>query len=238
MHLDQAGHDNSGFIKFWEGIARHYKGKSETRLVFELLNEPQFLKNPEVWYALQRKTVGAIRAIDPLRTIMVTSTSWSGIDTLASMTPLPDSNLLYTYHCYDPFLFTHQGASWVGNPPQDLRHMPFPSSPEAVQAILAEQPTSERNTVKSYGQQGYDKAYLKSRIAKAEDWAVANHVPGPISASLAPTRSCLLRSLGPGGLRRCGAFSTNCAFQMPFGATTTHLVWVARCERIERSSST
>ena len=177
MHLDEVGHDNDGFVSFWQAIARHYKGKSENGLVFELLNEPQFNSNPDVWYALQRKTVNAIRAIDPRRTIMVTSTSWSGIDTMAKMQALPEQNLLYTFHCYDPFFFTHQGASWVGDPPKDLKHVPFPSSPEAVEAVLDQQPASERNNLKWYGSQRFDAKYLQTRIAKALDWGAENHVP-------------------------------------------------------------
>jgi aryl-phospho-beta-D-glucosidase BglC (GH1 family) len=177
LKLDQPGHDNSGFVSFWQAIARHYKGKSENRLVFELLNEPQFTKNPEVWYALQRRTVAAIRAIDSHRTIMVTSTSWSGIDTMAAMEPLHERNLLYTFHCYDPFFFTHQGATWVGSPPRDLKHVPFPSSPDAVAAVLDEQPASERSNMIWYGAQRFDANYLAGRVGKAMTWGSEYHVP-------------------------------------------------------------
>jgi hypothetical protein len=108
---------------------------------------------------------------------MVTSTTWSGIDTLTSMRPLGESNLLYTFHCYDPFFFTHQGASWVGDPPRDMRHVPFPSSPEAVSAVMGDQPESERGNLKSYGDARYDRAYLHGQIQKAMVWAAKNHVP-------------------------------------------------------------
>ena len=39
--------------------------------------------------------------------------NWSGIDSLATL-DLPDDPQLYpTFHYYEPFDFTHQGAGWV-----------------------------------------------------------------------------------------------------------------------------
>lgn len=177
LKLDEPGHDNSGFIRFWEGVARHYKGKRENEVVFEILNEPVFYNNPDIWYALQRQTVDAIRNVDPKRSIMVTSTRWGGIDTLVEMPLLPESNLIYTYHCYDPFFFTHQGASWVGDEPKLFKNIPFPSSPEAVQQIIGDIPEKQQAAVKSYGDQRYDAAYVRKRIALAANWGTAHHLP-------------------------------------------------------------
>lgn len=165
------------FTQFWKAIAEHYKGKYEGSLVFELKNEPMFPKNPGDWYQLQEDTVKAVRRADPQRTIMVTDTSWSSIDTLAGFKPLPQKNLIYTVHCYDPFFFTHQGASWVGAPPSDLKQVPFPSSPEAVSAIMSKNPDKEASTLKWYGEQKFNAAYLESRMKMAMDYARANHVP-------------------------------------------------------------
>ncbi|HVT11029.1 MAG TPA: cellulase family glycosylhydrolase [Fimbriimonadaceae bacterium] len=177
LKLDQPGHDNSEFVRFWEATAKHYKGKQEDQLVFEILNEPVFMKNPAVWYALQKETVAAIRKADPKRTIMATSTSWSNIDTFVKMEPLAESNLVYTFHCYDPFIFTHQGASWVGDFPKLLKHIPFPSSPEAVSAILDEEPEPLRASVVDYGKQRFGADALKARIQAASDWGKVHHVP-------------------------------------------------------------
>ena len=177
LKVDAPGQDNSGFVRFWEGLARTYRGHSEDSTVFELLNEPVFTVDPHAWYELQRRTVAAIRRIDPARTIMVTSTSWSGIDTLAKMEPLPERNLVYTFHCYDPFVFTHQGATWTGEQQKALRDIPFPSSPEAVAAMISEIPTQYRGAVEDYGRQRLGKAYLRDRIESAMSWADRNRVP-------------------------------------------------------------
>jgi len=37
-----------------------------------------------------------------------------------------DANLIYTFHFYDPFVFTHQGATWVTPSMAPLANVPFP----------------------------------------------------------------------------------------------------------------
>jgi endoglucanase len=177
LKLDQPGADRKGFVNFWSKVAAHYRGVNEDRVVFELLNEPQFQKNSDDWYTLQESAVQAIRAADPKRTILVSGTSWSGIETLVAMKPLPEKNLVYTFHCYDPFFFTHQGAEWVGEYPQKFQQVPFPSSPEAVSKILPMNDPKYAGTLQDYGNHHYDAAYLQDRIAKGMNWGEANHVP-------------------------------------------------------------
>ena len=174
MKLDTPGHDNSGFVKFWQKIAAHYKGKGYSNLVFELVNEPQFNKNAPVWHELQQKTVTAVRSIDPNRTIMVSGIGWGGIEGLEKLPILPEHNLVYSAHCYDPFQFTHQGASWTGPDQQNLRNLPFPSSPEAVAKIIDTIPAAQQGTAKWYGEQRYDRKYLLSRLSRVRDFGAKN----------------------------------------------------------------
>jgi aryl-phospho-beta-D-glucosidase BglC (GH1 family) len=177
MKLHAPGNDNSGFTKFWEALARHYKGRQETSTVFELVNEPVFQQNANVWYALQAKTVAAVRAIDPKRTIMVASTAWNGIDALLAMKPLEEKNLIYSFHCYDPFLFSHQGATWTGEQQKVMRDIPFPSSPEAVEAMINKIPAEYQASVRDYGEKRYGAQYLLERFNAGMRWGAQNHVP-------------------------------------------------------------
>jgi aryl-phospho-beta-D-glucosidase BglC (GH1 family) len=177
MKLDEPGKDNSNFVKFWQALSQHYKGKSETSLVFELLNEPIFQHNADAWYKLQAQTVAAIRSIDPKRTIMVASTGWDGIGTLVTMKPLDEKNLIYSFHCYDPFTFTHQGATWTGEQQKVLKAIPFPSSPEAVEAMINQIPDQYKDAVRWYGKQKYGAQYLYDQLAQAARWGQENRVP-------------------------------------------------------------
>lgn len=40
--------------------------------------------------------------------------------------PDNDENLIVTVHCYEPFNFTHQGATWAGADVKSLKGIAFP----------------------------------------------------------------------------------------------------------------
>ena len=40
--------------------------------------------------------------------------------------------MIYTFHDYEPFPFTHQGATWTDPAVAPLRDVPYPSTPENV----------------------------------------------------------------------------------------------------------
>jgi endoglucanase len=99
----------------WRQIAQHYKDAPPS-VLFELLNEPNG-KNMDAphWNALLARTLTTIRATNPTRTVIVGPVHWNSIGSLKDLTlPATDTHLLVTIHYYDPFHFTHQGASWAG----------------------------------------------------------------------------------------------------------------------------
>ena len=46
---------------------------------------------------------------------MVGPTSWNSLADLPLLRLPADANLLVTFHYYEPFQFTHQGATWAGD---------------------------------------------------------------------------------------------------------------------------
>ena len=176
LKLDTTG-DGPAFTSFWEGMARRYKGKGYDATVFELMNEPVFEKNPEAWWALQSKTVAAIRAIDPKRTILVTGTGYGGIEPLTKLPVLPEKNLVYSYHCYDPFWFTHQGATWAGEAPKGIKGLAFPANGANANEVASKMTKPYDDYVRDYGKRGEGAAYLLGRLKLATDWGKAHGVP-------------------------------------------------------------
>ena len=111
-------------LKIWPQMARHYKDRSML-IFYEILNEPHGSLDA-YWAAIQAKVVDSIRVYDTKHTIVVTGAEWGGISGLTKLKKLADTNLIYSFHFYDPFLFTHQGASWTSPSLADLANVPFP----------------------------------------------------------------------------------------------------------------
>ncbi len=119
----------------WQQIATHYLGKYP-KMYFEILNEPHGISY-DIWNVVQNSTVSGIRAIDADRIIVVGGVDFNSINKLNQITVSSDKKLIYTFHFYDPFLFTHQGASWASPSLESLSGMPFPYDVNKMPALPA-----------------------------------------------------------------------------------------------------
>jgi endoglucanase len=101
-------------IALWLNLTKRYIKESPDNLFFELYNEPPHM-NPKVWKDAAYNIVTAIRGVDKKRTLIVGASNFNSIYELSRMERLADENIIYTFHFYEPFFFTHQGADWVGD---------------------------------------------------------------------------------------------------------------------------
>ncbi len=111
-------------VPVWTQMAEHYKTRSEL-IYYEVLNEPHGISN-EAWNAIQLDVINAIRTVDSTHTIIVGPSDFNGLRSLQYMPEYEDDNLIYTFHFYDPFVLTHQGANWTTPSMAELGGIPFP----------------------------------------------------------------------------------------------------------------
>ncbi len=109
----------------WAVLANHYQNLDPNRYFFEILNEPAGIQNNSLG-ELFTPIIDTIRQYAPNHTIIVSPNQYSNGIGYAGYQALPDTNLIYAFHSYDPFQFTHQGLTFVVPPlPTGI---PFPNS--------------------------------------------------------------------------------------------------------------
>lgn len=100
------------FYRLWEQFAKRF-GAYKDMICFELLNEVTSQEFSDKWNEISTKCIQRIRAICPDVTIVIGS-YWNGYPSAIPDLPMPyDKNVIYTFHCYEPLVFTHQGGAWV-----------------------------------------------------------------------------------------------------------------------------
>ena len=100
------------FMKLWEEFARRFS-KYQDMLAFELLNEVTEKEVSDVWNRISTDCIKRIRKISPEISILIGGYYNNSIEALKDL-PMPlDENIIYNFHCYEPVIFTHQGAYWA-----------------------------------------------------------------------------------------------------------------------------
>ncbi len=111
------------FIDMWCAFEKRYCNKP--LVAFELLNEVRDV-NPELWNNLAEKTVLALRELNKTRKIIIGSISWNDPAFLNKLKLFDDENVIYTFHTYAPFEFTHQRGVLQPTTLFYNREMPYP----------------------------------------------------------------------------------------------------------------
>lgn len=167
---------------YWKAVAAQFKSFSKTQIFFEVYNEPHVASNGSSpgatklwWEPVQKMLIDAIRTETTDHFIIAGGEGWNSIEGLKLLKPYQEKNIIYNFHFYDPFFFTHQGATWSGPQIQKLRNLPYPSTPENVAPILDTATDADViQYVTWYGDDKWDSARLDALIRQAHEWAVAN----------------------------------------------------------------
>lgn len=165
------------FARLWEELAKHFSNRDPNLIFFEIMNEPE-QSDPYRWQGIENMVALRIRQAAPAFTLIAAGAHYSGLEDLLQLHPLSISNVIYTFHDYEPFPFTHQGATWTLPAVEPLRGVPYPSTPKNVADNLAQEPTlSAQFFVEQYGLDRWDAKRVDATIAFAERWSKQYGVP-------------------------------------------------------------
>ena len=111
------------------------------RVALEPVNEPFQTCGAAEWERLQKRMLGAARSAAPGLTLVATGACGSmiaGLGPLKARALAAFEPLLFTFHFYEPYLFSHQGAKWMSEPFYPaLNAVPWPASRGTLEATLA-----------------------------------------------------------------------------------------------------
>lgn len=99
------------YVKLWTVIASHFA--NDDNVAFELLNEIVEEDVIEDWNDLIDRVVGEIRAIAKDTPIIYGGVMWNAATKLKFLRKPKYDNIIFTFHFYEPIIFTHQKAHWV-----------------------------------------------------------------------------------------------------------------------------
>ena len=111
------------FYKLWNELSKRY-GRYSERVAFEMLNEVTDKAYSDSWNRISTECIKVIRRNAPDVKILLGGYYNNSIEALADLELPYDENVIYNFHCYEPLVFTHQGATWADGMRADFR-MPF-----------------------------------------------------------------------------------------------------------------
>lgn len=160
----------------WKEIATRYKDTNPEKVFFELRNEPHDIKAEE-WRVQANELIKIVRQIAPKHTLIVGFHDWNSRTAMIESEPFEDSNIIYTFHYYDPFIFTHQGATWSSEGLPELKGVPFPWSKEReIKTPETAKGKWVESQIKDYRKDSQsDKMFADLKAAK--NWSEKKKVP-------------------------------------------------------------
>jgi hypothetical protein len=163
------------------------------RVALEPLNEPPQRCGAADWTIMQAELLRTARMAAPSLTLVATGACGSMIEGLEALNPssLGHPNTLYTFHFYEPYVFSHQGAPWMTSEPmyRYLNAVPWPGaagSRERTRAAISGRlaadrttPEAEKRAIKAtidrvldqYFDAQPDRRFLERYFARVTAWA-------------------------------------------------------------------
>lgn len=174
-------------------IAQRLDQFSLNGVVLEPVNEPPQACGSPVWLDIQDRLLGSARSANPSLPLVATGSCGSMVPGLTALDPARLQSyepLFFTFHFYEPYLFSHQGAPWMREPVyRSLNNVPWPASAGSLEATLAavrdrmardrETPEAARRAayaetervLKDYFNANVDRPFIDHYLGMCRDWA-------------------------------------------------------------------
>lgn len=108
------------FLDLWREIARRFRDHAG-QVAFEPLNEVVLEEVADAWNAVAARYIEVMRGVIPDCRLVIGGVCYNSVLTVPLISLPVLEGIVYNFHCYEPMIFTHQGAYWVDGMPQDLR---------------------------------------------------------------------------------------------------------------------
>lgn len=166
------------FVNFWMRLAAAFADLDPEHVFFELLNEP-CIHDARRWNRIQLDVAAAVRRVAPHHTLIVCGDRWSQLPELLKLEPPDDDNLIANFHLYDPHVFTHQGAGWVGPWTHDAIGLSYPPDHGQIEALIAAatDPEAVRQLTAYVGFGRDDPRAYHRFLQPAVEWARTRDLP-------------------------------------------------------------
>lgn len=137
------------YLDVVSSLAKRIGSGDPQAVAFELMNEPVMGckgKDAADWQNLLKRLHGAARKAAPETTLVLNGACWGSAEGLAALDPegFDDSNVIWGFHSYAPFILTHQGALWAGDFIKYVTGLPYPPHEHEAQYAEAVAAAKER----------------------------------------------------------------------------------------------
>ncbi len=182
QRIEEQPESEANLVQLWHQMASALANTPRERVAFELFNEPQYYGLRRLrWPPLQRRLLAAVRKAAPRHLVLLAGHGGGSFEALSSLAAEGDKQLAYVFHHYEPFLFTHQGASWLDEryTTAGLRRLlRYPPDAAAdAKAPLAREHPRAASELAAYLQSDWGLQRMHREFARAAAWARSRGVP-------------------------------------------------------------
>ena len=189
-----AGPDTPMFKSYLRLLARTaslLNGLKSPRVALEIMNEPP--PRAQAWRPMLDAAYAAIRKQAPTLMLVIDGGDGGNLEGTTTLDGFSgDPNILFSFHYYQPWQFTHQGlagmaAQYLTDVPYPARARPMQESIDETAATIAAAPlaasqklqakTTARNDLESYRASAFDRATIARDFDKVARWARDHGVP-------------------------------------------------------------